>query len=1055
MTRIIKDILCTIIVCISCWLLWNCSGEDTSKTLNESEYYFDERLASISSDNDSVCWIGSEYGTIYKITNEKHTPYSVASERIYFVRHIGKEFWIGVRNGGLQKFSFDGTHFHLQKTYSIAVKHANYSAYDAVEADGKLFFGTSQGLFVLPKDTTTHPLLLYPYTSSPQYVAGQSCVVKKLVQVGRHQLIATTDNGLLHINTHNLKITRTQQGRKIDDVLYYQGKTYILTEQLFEVYNHGKCATYKLHFNASTFYIAEGTFYFLSTNIAHLSQDLKSFKRIYLRHEIPMNGSHIVIPNYAKNAMMLVTNKALWRIPVHLDVFSSNIPIVAACVDNDNLWYVNAKNEIFVKPKNSKKAKKIYDFICENPIVDIVVKNNVLYYLTEQREIKRIKLSMQLCSNYISMQHPESYQSVDKVTAMISQDINNKSTLLIGIQDGLLRLWGTTLKADTVKELNEIYITSFYQPLGDKVLYMSTLNHGLMRAENNKFRIVQGISPVKGTKQIVMTHNLDYRMIVVAGNKMFVEGSKDTINITGISKIMLVNDTIVYALTDLGIQRYELRQNTLVKKGEYFKDICFQPKASLAIDDDLYLGCNLGVLHFKALHEAQAEWIEIIPTILSRRLLLSLFIGFVILVFLLWLTIRINHCIKTRHILERKADLTVRINDLQELCELLPAYKVEEINKLKDELQQINPYGHASWKKINKQLRFISKQMTLKNRNTVLPLIKVVDSQRDTIVSLYLYESKQLIKDTDAALENGSIEQIRQQAVTNHQWITKVKAILERLHLYEHQLKDTLLLPHISEHLPTMIDNYRKEIAIYQLKDAEPLLNEIDHTYQLIFSDKALHTLQIFVEKHLQNLYMLAEQSTILSSNPINTLIIQLKQEWLHAPEADRIMLLRRMNHLNAHIQQVICLQQLRTSMNEFATIRQQVVQQNEERINKLFDRKLDAEIAEYTQEQTKQIAIHIETLYHFMDITDHTLLTTTLQFTSYNNQQTHVLALLMADNKVKRYLIPGMLKVIVNLNPVISRLVNNKLKPHHDEIMLYAERHPTSLATYILQLIA
>jgi len=39
------------------------------------------------------------------------------------------------------------------------------------------------------------------------------------------------------------------------------------------------------------------------------------------------------------------------------------------------------------------------------------------------------------------------------------------------------------------------------------------------------------------------------------------------------------------------------------------------------------------------------------------------------------------------------------------------------------------------------------------------------------------------------------------------------------------------------------------------------------------------------------------------------------------------------------------------------------------------------------------------------------------------------------------------------NMNPVISRLINNRLKPGQDLLKEYAEKHPTSMVCYILKL--
>lgn len=88
------------------------------------------------------------------------------------------------------------------------------------------------------------------------------------------------------------------------------------------------------------------------------------------------------------------------------------------------------------------------------------------------------------------------------------------------------------------------------------------------------------------------------------------------------------------------------------------------------------------------------------------------------------------------------------------------------------------------------------------------------------------------------------------------------------------------------------------------------------------------------------------------------------------------------------------------------------------------------------------------------MSDTDPRLVNSILKFNGFDNQQAKVLMLLIADAKVKRTAVPGMLRVVGNLNPVISRLLKNKIKPSEDEIKQYVERHPASLASYILRLI-
>ena len=1029
-------------------MMTGCNDKDTNYTFNESEYYSNEQLASISSDSDSLFWIGTEYGKVCQLTDSGWKSFHVAADRIYFVRHINKNYWIGVRNGGIQRYKFDGTTFRLQQTYPIAVKQNSYSAYDALSINGEMWVCTSQGLFVLDNDTATHLRLIYPSKATSPHMEGQACVVRKIVQINSNNLVAATDNGLLHIHLPSHKITKTHEGKKIDDIAVVQGKLYVLSGNRFEVFKDGCQQTYPLHFTASSFYVSEGMFCFFSVNEAHLSMNLKTFKSIPLRRKIPINSSNVASMDKGRNAMLLVTNNALWRIPIHLYLFSSNIPIVAASLDNDCIWYVNAQNEIFVQKKGEQVAEKVYDFISEEPIIDMVVKDNVLYYVTSQRKVKRILLTKQLWRNYLNFQIADKYSSKDKITAIAVEAYDDKISLLVGIQDGLLRFNKASFRPDTIAGFNDKYISSFYQPNGSHMMYMATLNHGIIVGKNGMYEPMTKIPVVNGMREVVMSDKFPPSMIVLAGNKLFLEGSKDSLDASGISKILMANDTTVYALKDFGVQRYTLQNGRLVKSGEFFRDICFHPKASFIDHDHVYLGCNLGILHFKALHENQTKWIEIERGIISRR---ALFISFTVLVLILLLIragLKVNRHLSIRQILARKADLNTRITDLFSIYELLPNYNDEEIKQLKSDLENISPYGKVSWKNTNAQLAAISKLIMQKNRNMVLPLMKFVDTQRQEILELDLYHSKQLAQDTNDAFESGSIERIRSQAIINNQWLVTIKDMISQLDTYTGQIAGTLLLPGINENLPDMIATYRKEMAIMQLTELEGLWHDIESAYQKTFTDEALEVLTTIVNRQLHWLRMIEDKDSV-----VKTLTEQLQRELQQMESKDRLTLLRRIVHLDARVRQLRCLCELKENMQEYEIKRQQVIKENEERINKLFDRKLEIKIADSTTAQTKRIAQLIEILYDQMSKTDARLLNEILQFVSYDNQQARVLAILMAHAKVKRLLIPGMLQVVGNLNPVVSRLVNSKIKTHEKEILQYAERHPSSLASYILAL--
>lgn len=101
------------------------------------------------------------------------------------------------------------------------------------------------------------------------------------------------------------------------------------------------------------------------------------------------------------------------------------------------------------------------------------------------------------------------------------------------------------------------------------------------------------------------------------------------------------------------------------------------------------------------------------------------------------------------------------------------------------------------------------------------------------------------------------------------------------------------------------------------------------------------------------------------------------------------------------------------------------------------------------------QIDQLISEFYTLVAVTDNYILAEVLKFTNYYNQQAKVLALLIANPKVKRTLIPGLLGVYGNLNPVISRLINNRIKANEEELKSYCYATKQSVfVCYLLRLI-
>ena len=139
--------------------------------------------------------------------------------------------------------------------------------------------------------------------------------------------------------------------------------------------------------------------------------------------------------------------------------------------------------------------------------------------------------------------------------------------------------------------------------------------------------------------------------------------------------------------------------------------------------------------------------------------------------------------------------------------------------------------------------------------------------------------------------------------------------------------------------------------------------------------------------------------------------------------------------------------------MKNYIQAHDEVVKENEERIKKKFDTKLFADIESATRHITQEMAQVSDSFFNAFVATDKAICEDIFHFTTVNSQQVRVLILLLAIPKVKRTLLPGMLGIYGNLNPVVSRLYHSKIGDNRKALTDYCEQNPSSIVHYILKL--
>ena len=1050
-----RNLFSFILTILTASLLVSCN-EKKEPSLNESEYYLNNCLSSISAEGDSVVWVGTEFGEIIFSNNSDRRQYQVGSNRIYKVytqQCDGDKriCWIAIRNAGLSKWEIAGNSARCLAEYTIPKKGQHYSVYDIMEEDGLLLAATSQGVYTLnlrSADSALKPI----YPNGGNYHSGDPFVTKTICRSAANQVLVATQNGLLHIDVASMKTRVSHKGERINFVSVIDGETNILAGNKF--YIEHKDGSLKrevdLKFHANLFYYVGGAYCFLDNSTAVLTRDLEKFYTISLRRNIPMSCNNVIVSAKKNDHVCIATENAVWKVPVHQSVFNDNAAIMSAATDeNGDIYYINAHNEIFLQPSGSDKAYKIFDFIREAPIVDSRIYNGCLYYVTSNHDLKQVSLTSYFIRNILLSHSQMVYDSQSKITSMGLMTVDNKPKLYLGIQDGLIEIEPESKHIDTIPSFNDKYITKFYQQSKDNNLYLTTLNHGIFYGSNGRYKPIAGTGGMENIRSMAITKEFPPQMIVLAGNSLLIKDGGKAIDAKAESDMFAIGDSVVYTLPEFGIRKYVKKADSLVLAGYYYQDISFERKASVVKDDKVYLGCELGVLTFTAGKENQAQWVKITNSSVTRRRMVVTIVCLLLIVSAIFVGYRFYRYLATRTIRVRKEELKKRLAGIESVSNLFSDDYKSAILALYKDIAEIGLGKHHSWKANNEKIAAISDTLMRMNRSNVFMLLKKIDQQRERLASLEIADSKLLADNSQRALSNGDIEVLRSQALANEQWLSAYEKVQKELSGYMFQLRDVIIIKGLSDGILTEIDEYKQLLTTDPMESLDGKLQEIRRRYNRLFLDDALQTLRAYFASRSKRLDALDANDHV-----VEAVRMQLDSVTSDMQQQDRLTLLRQLKHTDRRIEQVVLRRRLQKEMDRYTFIRRTAISENEERVVQVDEKRLECEIATRSDEATHNISLLIADIYACMSDTDPRLVNSILKFNGFDNQQAKVLMLLIADAKVKRTAVPGMLRVVGNLNPVISRLLKNKIKPSEDEIRQYVERHPASLASYILKLI-
>lgn len=1029
----------------------SCQKQTNTWSLSEKEYHYNERLSALSSDKEGY-WVGSETGVVWYVNGEKRQRFDTGLDRIYDLERDSQHpnmLWIASRNAGLQLWEIVSDTLIHCSTYDIPCKGNRYSPYDVDIADSTVFIATSQGLYAMPTDTAqTRLTLLFPSARSSTANRGEPFLVNSLCHT-QQWLFAATQNGVVVLNLPSRHISMRHQGQYFRQVAVYDGKLYCLSDRLLTIEQpDGKeSRSINLPQPVLAFYKVGATYYFVYASGILLSEDLHRFVNVPLYHKIPSNSHKIVIPDDGTDFSVLLTENAVWHIPHHLGVLNGNASVIAACCDNGTYYYVNSRHELFRQQNREKEARKIYDFEKNDLPSEMCAMGNDIFYYNANNQLCRLTIGKNYLINQLFARSKVLYQPKTGITTMVLQAARKR--ILLGVQDKFLSISTQNGRIDTITCMNDKYITAFYQPQGSDEFLLSTLNHGVFVGSGNNMRLIPETQKKVFINSVVAGSGNMRSLILLTNHQLQIMGG-DSLRVDGCSRIFAVNDSIIYTLPETGIHKYIVRGKRLTDGGTFFADIRFNFKASFVQNGSFYVGSDLGVLRLQSGKEEKATWIAFNGDVPNLRLLGLIIIGVICIIITALAGYIRQRRLQHQQLQARKDDLHHRLATLSAMHARLNDTKRNAIDAIKQEIDDINTTSQGIHT-ANKQIAKLSARIARLNRDAALKMVHYLNEQIERINQLDVYDCPAMIEASERARKSEEIEEIQQQCSRNEVWINHIEELEERLEKFRRSTEGALILPGLNDGMEHQVQRIMDDLRCQPLAEIYKNFIYVKKQYENIFTEKGFAVIQRFVTARRSQLQGM--QHITSYSHMANALLTEISEIERNMDSRDRILLLRSLKIIDERMKQMQILQKLQTLMQMFMEVHERVVKENEERRIKKFDLKLFADINSATRDITHQIAELTNDFFISFNTTDNEVSDGLFRFTAATSQQVRVLALLIAMPKVKRTLLPGMLGMYGNLNPVVSRLYHSKIGDNREALETYCTRCPASIVHYILKL--
>ena len=1044
-----KHFLSSCLCLILLFIITSCKETTTSRSLSEREFHYDDRLSTLSIDKKGY-WIGGETGVIWHVDGQDRKRFYTGLDRIYDIErdpNQSDQIWIASRNAGLQLWNIAADTLIHKATFEIPSKGSRYSPYNIDIADGTLFVATSQGLFSMPLNQQQQGLKpLYPIHKEKAGQYYEPFLVNNLCHVGNKWLFAATQAGVISINLQTKKTELCHKGENIRNVAIYDGKLYILSDNqlMIEGFNGADSKTFSLPQSVLSFYKASSTYYFITSSSILLSDNLKRFVTIPLRNNIPDNPHQISIADDGNGFSVLLTKNAVWRIPHHLGFFNANPPVVTACLSDKSLIYVNNQHELFCQKAGEQIAKKIYDFENDELPKEMYANGEDIYYYNANNQLFRLNLGNHYLINQLFKRPQLLAQTKTRITSMAF--LPKQSKILLGVQDYLLSIDSQNGKTDTIKAMDNRYITAFHQVKNGEGIYIATLNHGVFFEKHGQIKQVAGTQDKVFISSLLTYGEQNPHLLLLTNHYLQIQGS-DSIQTDGSCRMFCINDSVVYTIPETGIHKYIIKKGRLIDCGSYFADIHFNIQAGVILDNTLYIGSDLGVLQLIPGKEEVAKWITFDNKVPSLQLIGIILFTLICILGIIFISYRRHQILTYRQLQMSKDDLHQRLEALESLKDKLTEVERNTLDSINNEIDSIN-ISSQSLRNNNEHFAKLSARIARLNRDTALQMVKYLNDQIARIKQFEVYERDAMVHESEEARNTDNIEVIIEQCRRNEVWLNHIQELKERLNKFHRSTQDTLVLKGLNDGMKERLHHILNESKQHPVAEVYSDFIAVKHQYENIFTQDGLKIIRNYISDSIKRLKEFEGYEIMTKA-----LSDELQSIENDIDNRDRIVLLRLLQTIDNRINQIKHLKTLQKLMQDYTAVHENVVQENEERRMKKFNSKLFADIDSATRDITDQIAEVSDEFFKSFAMTDKEVCKEIFHFTAANSQQVRVLILLLAMPRVKRTLLPGMLGIYGNLNPVFSRIYHSKIGDNKVILTAYYNENPASIVYYILKL--